>query len=151
MSRVQLFLIGQAVLFWLLVAVAVGFPPGQPLIPRIVGFVLIIVGFAVAALAVWGHIARNRTLPSVAPTPNSQAALVETGLYAWVRHPIYTGVLLVAFGVALAHGHIAVLLVALALVVFFTFKSRYEESLLRVAYPQYDAYMARTGRFLPFL
>ena len=59
--------------------------------------------------------------------------------------------LLGALGVALAHGHIAVLLIALVMIVFFTFKSLYEESLLRAAYPQYRDYMTRTGRVLPYL
>ena len=34
---------------------------------------------------------------------------------------------------------------------FFTLKARYEERLLSAAYPEYAAYMGRTGRFLPFL
>ena len=34
---------------------------------------------------------RNATLPNITPTPNARAALVESGVYAHVRHPIYTG------------------------------------------------------------
>ena len=44
-----------------------------------------------------------------------------------------------------------VLLIALLMIVFFTYKSIYEESLLRAVYPQYDQYATHTGRFLPFL
>src|SRR5215211_5741024 len=49
-------------------------------------------------------------------------------------------VLLGGIGVALAHGHLAVLVIALLLIPFFTFKSLYEERLLRAAYPQYEDY-----------
>ncbi len=105
----------------------------------------------ILGLAVREYGARNAMLPNVTPTPNSRASLVESGIYAHVRHPIYSSVLAGALGVALAHGHIVVIGIALFMIVFFTFKSRYEESLLRAAYPQYAEYMTRTGRFLPLI
>ncbi|NJL56045.1 isoprenylcysteine carboxylmethyltransferase family protein, partial [bacterium] len=83
------------------------------------------------------------------PTPNERAALVQTGLYARIRHPIYTGVLITGIGAALAHGHIIILAIAAILAIFFTVKARYEESLLGVVYPEYADYRQRTGRFLP--
>jgi protein-S-isoprenylcysteine O-methyltransferase Ste14 len=76
---------------------------------------------------------------------------VETGLYRWARHPIYTGVLLSACGVAIAHGSVAALGIALTFVPFFYYKSSYEEQLLRKIYPQYQAYSERVGRFVPRL
>lgn len=151
MSKAYAYVAGQFILFGVLAVAVIVFPLGQYPVGRIIGLVQIAAAFVVLALAVREFAARNRTIPNITPTPSTAAALVDTGVYAYVRHPIYTSVLLGAVGVALVHGHYAVMLVALALIVFFTFKSRYEESLLRVAYPQYDAYMARTGRFLPFL
>ena len=151
MNRAQLYVVGQFVLFALLALAIVLFPPGQTPLLRVIGLILIVSAFVVLALAVGEHRAKNAMLPNITPTPNSQAALVESGIYARVRHPIYTAVLLGALGVALAHGHIILMLIALLMIVFFTFKSLYEESLLRAAYPQYSAYMKRTGRFLPFL
>lgn len=151
MSKANFYVAGQFLLFAVLAVALVAFPPGQLPAPRVIGLALIVVAFVVIALALREFALRNRTIPNIAPTPNRATALVETGVYARVRHPIYTSVLLGAVGVALAHGHYAVMLVALTLIVFFTFKSRYEESLLRRVYPQYDAYRARTGRFLPFL
>ena len=109
------------------------------------------IGFAVLMIAIWEHMRRNATLPNITPTPNAHVGLVDTGLYAYVRHPIYSGVLIGAVGVALAHGHLVPILVALVMIVFFTFKSRYEEGLLRAAYPEYADYMTHTGRFLPFI
>lgn len=151
MNRAQLYVAGQFALFALLALSLIVFPTGQTLFLRLVGFVLIAVAFIVLALAIREHAAKNASLPNITPTPNAQAALVDSGVYARVRHPIYSAVLLGALGVALAHGHIAVLLIALVMIVFFTFKSLYEESLLRAAYPQYRDYMTRTGRFLPYL
>jgi protein-S-isoprenylcysteine O-methyltransferase Ste14 len=151
MSRAQFYVIGQFALFALLGAALLVFSPGQTPILRVIGLGLIVSGFVVIALAIREHAIRNAILPNITPTPNAQTRLVESGVYARIRHPIYSGVLLGALGVALAHGHFGVVLVALVLVVFFTFKSRYEEQLLRTVYPQYSSYMTRTGRFLPFL
>lgn len=151
MSRAALYVVGQFVLFGIMAVALIIFPPEQLLLLRLIGLALIVAGFAVLALAVLEHQRRNAAMPNITPTPNARAGLVETGMYRYVRHPIYTGVLLGAVGAALAHGHFAVMLVALVMIGFFTYKSKYEESLLRAAYPQYADYMTRTGRFLPFL
>jgi protein-S-isoprenylcysteine O-methyltransferase Ste14 len=127
------------------------FPLGQTPLLRVVGLALIVLGVLFLALAGYAYWKTNHALPYVTPTPNAGAKLVETGIYSRVRHPIYTAVLLGAFGLALAHGHVAPLLIALIMGVFFTAKARYEETMLRGVYPTYANYMERTGRFLPFL
>ena len=151
MNRAQLYVIGQFVLFALLAVSLLIFPPGQTLILRVVGLICIIVAFVVLALAIHEFQARNAILPNITPTPNARAALVGSGIYGHVRHPIYTSVLLGAIGVALAHGHFAVMVIALGMIVFFTFKAIYEESLLSAVYSEYSDYITHTGRFLPFL
>ena len=151
MSKANLFVAGQFVLFGVLAIALVVFPMGQIPIVRVIGLGLIVAAFVLFTLALQAFAVHNRTIPNIAPTPKTTAALVESGVYARVRHPIYTSVLLGGIGVALVHGHYAVMLIALALVVFFTVKSRYEETLLLAAYPKYGEYMTRTGRFLPFL
>lgn len=151
MSKPQRFVAGQFILLGIFAVALVVFPPGQYAVGRSVAQVLIVVAFAVLMLAVREFAVRNRRIPNITPTPNRATELVDTGVYGYIRHPIYTSVLMGSIGVALAHGHFAVMIVALGLVVFFTIKSRFEESLLRAAYPQYAAYMTRTGRFLPYL
>ncbi len=151
MNKAQLYVIGQFVLFAVMALALIIFPPGQTLLLRVIGLVLIVIGFALLLLAIREHAAKNATMPNITPTPNAQVGLIESGVYARVRHPIYAGVLSGALGVALVHGHLVLLLIALVMIIFFTYKSRYEEQLLRSAYPQYVAYMTRTGRFLPFL
>jgi protein-S-isoprenylcysteine O-methyltransferase Ste14 len=150
MNRAELYVIGQFALFALLAVSLIIFPPGQMSFLRLIGLILIVAAFVVLALAIREFRRRNAILPNITPTPNSSAALVSSGVYARVRHPIYTSVLLGAIGVALAHGHFAVMLIALVMVVFFTAKAKYEESLLRTVYPEYGDYMTHTGRFLPF-
>ncbi len=83
------------------------------------------------------------------PTPKAGGELVQSGVYAYVRHPIYSGILLLTFGYALHEASDYKVLVSVALLVLFYFKTRYEEKRLEAVYPEYPAYRQRTGRFLP--
>ena len=77
--------------------------------------------------------------------------LIESGLYAWVRHPIYCGIILAAFGWALyVQGALSLLWAAL-LVVFFDIKSRREEAWLAARFPAYADYRRRVRKLIPFI
>jgi protein-S-isoprenylcysteine O-methyltransferase Ste14 len=72
------------------------------------------------------------------PYPKEQGTLVDTGPYRLVRHPIYCGILLIAFGWAfLVHGWLTIGY-AIILLVFFDIKSRREEQWLKAKYPGYE-------------
>jgi protein-S-isoprenylcysteine O-methyltransferase Ste14 len=101
-------------------------------------------------LVLVGGTALGRGLTAV-PIPNAHAVLRTGGLYRWVRHPIYSGVLLVGASVTLAAGDAWRLLVLGLLLALFTVKSRWEETRLAERFPDYPAYAARTPRFLPRL
>ena len=83
------------------------------------------------------------------PTPARDAALRTNGLYRYVRHPVYSGVMALAIGSAIGSGSIAVASAAAALVVWLNIKARWEESRLHARYPAYAAYAAGTPRFIP--
>lgn len=85
------------------------------------------------------------------PRPRDDAQLVETGVYAYVRHPIYSGLLVGALGWGLLVASPVTLLLAVGLGVFFDLKSRREEVWLSGRYPGYAMYMARTRRLIPWL
>lgn len=113
---------------------------------RLVAGVVFAVGAAVIIAAAAGL---QRALTPV-PVPNG-AGMSARGIYRWVRHPMYTGVLLVAVAVALARGNVVVWILAGSLVVFFEAKTRIEERLLLMTYPQYRSYAQITGKFIPGL
>jgi protein-S-isoprenylcysteine O-methyltransferase Ste14 len=83
------------------------------------------------------------------PRPRDDAALVESGIYSLVRHPIYGGLIAVAFGWGLFVASPLTLMLAVGLALFFDLKSRREESWLRDRYAGYEAYATRTHRFFP--
>jgi len=76
--------------------------------------------------------------------------VVDHGIYSLVRHPIYSGDMLLVTGLELALNSWLVLGVPL---LFLMTRSKViqEEGMLRKQLPGYEAYCARTGRFFPGL
>lgn len=76
--------------------------------------------------------------------------LIRTGPYAWVRHPIYSGLLVALFGTALSRARpIGFLAIALFLIAFWI-KSRMEEEFMRKTFgEQYLEYTRETGALIP--
>lgn len=102
------------------------------------------------ALAMAGLLRLGNNL-SVFPHPKPNAALVQTGAYRVVRHPIYAGLIVGAVGWALLNASLVTLVYAGLLFAFFDIKSRREERQLARAFPEYDAYRARVRKLIPFI
>lgn len=79
--------------------------------------------------------------------------IVETGPYALVRHPIYTGLITSVLAIALLHATAPALLGVALVVLGFWLKARLEERFLRAELgpADYDAYAARTPMLAPKL
>jgi protein-S-isoprenylcysteine O-methyltransferase Ste14 len=78
--------------------------------------------------------------------------LITSGIYRYVRHPIYTGVLLMGLGSVLLVGTTSVFLIFLAMLGFFWFKARREEILLTKHFPkEYPEYKRHTKALIPFI
>lgn len=92
----------------------------------------------------------NRNL-SPFPVPKKDGELVQSGLFRYMRHPIYTGILLLLGGYGVYDASLYKLWVAVALWVLFYFKSSFEEQLLEEKFPEYKNYKKKVGRFWPKL
>jgi protein-S-isoprenylcysteine O-methyltransferase Ste14 len=129
---------------------AEGFPQhDSPVIGvRILGSVLCILGVAVA---IWArvHLGENWGMPMAQiPFPR----MVMSGPYAYVRHPIYTGVLLGMIGTMIATSPMMLVGWPLIAFVFFGISAiREERDMLRAFPEQYGEYMAHTKRLVPFV
>ncbi len=103
------------------------------------------IGFAIWART---HLGRNWGMPM---SLREGHELVTTGPYAFVRHPIYTGILLAAAGTMLVKGFPWLVLLA-AFLAYFVYAAKVEErSMLRQFPNDYPSYMDRTKMLIPLL
>lgn len=114
---------------------------------EIVGTVMFAAGLA---LAVWARITlgRNWGMPM---TLKQEPELVTSGPYRFVRHPIYTGILLAVLGTAIASYVLAFGIFAV-MAVYFVYSARIEDGLMATSFPStYPAYRERTKMLIPFV
>lgn len=86
----------------------------------------------------------------ITPEPGEQAALVDSGIYSHIRHPMYAGLLL-AFGMFAIGGGIPGGVTWLGLFLVLWAKLSIEERLWRRRDPAYAGYCSRTRRLIPGL
>lgn len=106
---------------------------------------LLLIGGLVPFL--WGHVVLGR------PTgwPSLRDTLMRQSLYAYVRHPIYSGGLLMFVGGALLKPTSTVVLACALGFVWLMIQARLEEIDLLQRLPAYKEYMAEVPRFTPRL
>lgn len=83
------------------------------------------------------------------PSPKKGSRLITSGVFTFARHPIYSGILMIAFGISFWLGSGYKLIISLVLAGLFYAKSSYEEKRLQERFPEYESYKAQTGRFFP--
>jgi protein-S-isoprenylcysteine O-methyltransferase Ste14 len=124
-------------------------PPFLGFVPlRFLGGGMIVAGIAglVHCFARFALEGRGTPAP-VAPTET----LIVTGLYRYVRNPMYVAVVVIITGQALLLGSVSLLRYAgIVWLCFFAFVLLYEEPTLRGRYGEtYDLYRANVRRWLP--
>ena len=114
---------------------------------RSIGVALFVAGLALGG---WSRRALGRSFTPF-PRPVEGGIQAMHGPYRWVRHPIYSGIVLSAASWALAWQSWTGAALAAVLLVFFDLKARGEERWLAGAYPGYAEYKRRTRKLVPFL
>jgi protein-S-isoprenylcysteine O-methyltransferase Ste14 len=122
------------------------FLPVSGVLPPI-GAILVAAGLG---LAVWArrHLGRNW---SAQVQVKEDHALVRTGPYRQVRHPIYTGILLAFLGMSLAIGEWRGVVALLFATVSFAMKAKVEERRMLDEFPEYAGYRQESSALIPFV
>ncbi len=103
------------------------------------------------AVGLWAVSANRPGNFNIRPTPRAGARLVQSGPYRWIRHPMYTSVIVLGFSAAWAAARPWAWAATIALVAVLGVKSVFEERWMLAAHAGYAAYRARTRRFVPGL
>ena len=115
----------------------------QPLL-----FVIELLGLG---LGVWAIVAMRFFNFNITPDVKIDGYLVERGPYAFIRHPMYSSLIIICAALVIDTFSWARAAVVVLLVVDLVIKLRYEEGLLSAHYPLYADYMTRTKRLFPFV
>jgi protein-S-isoprenylcysteine O-methyltransferase Ste14 len=111
-----------------------------------VGAALVCFGIA---FAIWARYHIGRYWSSTVSL-RADHQLIRTGPYSWIRHPIYTGILLALAGTALAVGRYRAVLGLAIMFAGFVWKAKREEDLLSTEFgPAFQEHKRLTGFFLP--
>lgn len=113
----------------------------------VVGSIAVIAGLALVAVAGFGL---GKALTPT-PVPKATGELRTDGFYRVVRHPIYSGVILIVVGLVVGSGSWWALLLGVVTVAFFHRKAAWEETKLTARYIDYPDYASVTPRFFPKL
>jgi protein-S-isoprenylcysteine O-methyltransferase Ste14 len=138
------------VLALLYVPAAVGVPVHPVLSGAVRGLAGVVLCAAGVVLVIAARVALGRNWSDLVVLKTDHE-LIQSGPYRWIRHPLYSGVLLAVLGSALTvHTRIAYVTVPV-LLAGFAIKSHREENLLERNFPAYRQYRARVKGFIPLV
>jgi protein-S-isoprenylcysteine O-methyltransferase Ste14 len=112
-----------------------------------IGFIIFLVGLFTA---IWArvHLGRNWGMPM---STKQNPELVTSGPYCYLRHPIYTGILLAMIGSSLASSLVWLTVFAIT-GIYFVYSAVEEEKLMMKQFPKvYPSYKSKTKMFIPFI
>jgi protein-S-isoprenylcysteine O-methyltransferase Ste14 len=105
-------------------------------------------GLMAFVLIVKGLVDLGDNLTSL-PFPRDDGQLVQSGVYAFVRHPLYSGLIFAAFSWVVFQFSLSHLAASAILFAFFDIKARREEAWLTQKYPEYSGYQQQVKKLIP--
>ena len=131
--------------------VSVILPVYDTLITSITGISLMLIGAVI--LLIRRYQLNKHTYGGASLSEDKQQNLLTSGMYKFVRHPLYTGGLIMTIGLQLAFRSIFMFVIHV-LLYFIIFRNRMirEEEVLQSKFgKEYENYMKRTNRLLPYI
>lgn len=112
---------------------------------------LFLISLIGGVLAIWTFSANRPGNFSVYPEPLEHAALITKGPYQYLRHPMYSALILVMIGITFYNGGIINLIGLIMVAVAVQFKAISEERYLGQRFAEYNQYSSSRKRFIPFV
>ena len=102
-------------------------------------------------LVLWAIATMQKSKVRILPEPSAGATLITNGPYRFIRHPMYTSVLLGTAGLLINHFNWMRLGVFIALAAVLIIKLTWEEKMLLQKFEAYKNYIAVTSRLFPLI
>ena len=126
---------------------------GDRVVPAGIGFTLIglLITFSGLAFAIWARVHLGKNWSGM-PAIREGHTLTRTGPYRFVRHPIYSGIILAFFGTAIGVGYFWTFSCVLLIFVLFVIKFRMEEKFLEEEFgEEYANYKREVKALIPYV
>ena len=88
---------------------------------------------------------------NIQPKHKENSTLITTGIYQFIRHPMYTSVIIMMFSIFTSTPTWIEGVLLIVLVIVLVLKAKREESLLLVVHSDYETYMKKTKLFIPYI
>ncbi len=93
----------------------------------------------------------QRSKLRIFPEPSVDAVLITQGPYRYIRHPMYTAVLLGCFAFVIIYFNFIRLSFFILLFINLVIKLHWEESMLKKKFDGYRKYSEATHKLIPFI
>ena len=113
-------------------------------------FYLLIFCFGIL-LGLWAVFVMQKSKLRITPDVAKNATLVREGPYKFIRHPMYSSVLLICLGMFLTNIYYLTVIFYGLLIFDLFLKISYEEKLLKKYFSDYKIYEAKTKKLIPFV
>lgn len=109
---------------------------------------LFFLGIIIGLIAIWNmRVSKLRTNPEVA----KGSVLVIDGIYKYIRHPMYLGLILISLALVIDYLTFFRIILFDFLVLNQLFKINYEEKILEKYFSEYKSYKKDTKKLIPFI
>jgi len=112
------------------------------------GMTIVSMGIIIGLLAIKEHKSGNF---NIRPDIKENCELVTSGIYTYLRHPMYLSVLMMMLGIAITYFTYYEFALYTLLVMILLIKLFYEEGLWQCHNPRYNDYISKTKRLIPFI
>jgi len=111
---------------------------------------LLIAEVLLIAIGIWSALLLNKGF-SVLPVPSKNSKLVTKGPFKYIRHPIYTVVILLGVIWISEEWSSVNIIVLIILILILVVKLNFEEKLLSEKFVDYKTYSLKTKKLIPFI